>query len=169
VAILTIALAVSAFAPAHIVRVSAHVFLPALPVKGNKNKPNEFTKMKGQIASFSEMLKAGDTVDIVSDELPCGHRAVITLDTEYLNDPTMADLVDGHFQVVGKVIRVINDSTGSVSLLRKGAVGAMNEQVLEGVFAQFGVALTAGNMNLPPIEWRISGPLIQVIPIAIFA
>lgn len=136
---------------------------------GQKNKPNELTKIKSQVASFSELLKAGDTVDIVSDELPCGHKAVITLDTEYLNDPTMADLVDGQFQVVGKVTRVINDSTESVSLLRKAAVGAMNEQVLQPIFQQFSVALAAGNIDLPPIEWRIPGPVIQVIPIAIFA
>ncbi len=115
------------------------------------------------------MLKAGDTIDIVSDQLPCGHKAVITLDMEYLNDPTMADLVDGQFQVVGKVIRVINDSSESVSLLRKAAVGAMNEQVLVPIFQQFGVALAAANIDLPPIEWRVSGPVIQVIPIAIFA
>jgi hypothetical protein len=142
----------------------------AVPMKGtNKNKPNEFTKLKSQVLSFSEMLKAGDTVDIVSDELPCGHKAVITLDTEYLNDPTMADLVDGQFQVVGKVIRVINDSTESVSLLRKAAVGAMNEQVLAPVFQQFGLAVAAGNIDLPPIEWKIKGPVVQIIPIAIFA
>jgi hypothetical protein len=142
----------------------------AVPVKGShKNKPNEITKIKSQVISFSEMLKAGDTIDIVSDELPCGHKAVITLDTEYLNDPTMADLVDGQFQVVGKVIRVINDSTESVSLLRKAAVGAMNEQVLEPIFQQFGLAVAAGNIDLPPIEWKIAGPVVQVIPIAIFA
>jgi hypothetical protein len=142
----------------------------ATPVKGgHKNKPNELTKIRSQVISFSEMLKAGDTIDIVSDQLPCGHKAVITLDTEYLNDPTMADLVDGQFQVVGKVIRVINDSSESVSLLRKAAVGAMNEEVLVPIFQQFSVALAVANIDLPPIEWRVSGPVIQVIPIAIFA
>jgi hypothetical protein len=86
-----------------------------------------------------------------------------------INDPTMADLVDGQFQVVGKVIRVINDSTESVSLLRKAAVGAMNEQVLEPIFQEFGLAVAAGNIELPRIEWKIAGPVIQVIPVAIFA
>jgi hypothetical protein len=136
---------------------------------GHKNRPNEMTKVKSQIDFFSEMLKAGDTVDIVSDKLDCGHRAVITLDTEYLNDPTMADLVDGHFKVVGKVIRVINDSEGSVNLLRKGAVGAMNKQLLEPAFAQFALAATQANVDIPSIEWEIHGPVIHVIPIAIFA
>jgi hypothetical protein len=62
-----------------------------VPIKGShKNKPNEITKIKSQVISFSEMLKAGDTIDIVSDELPSGHKAVITLDTEYLEstDPS---------------------------------------------------------------------------------
>jgi len=136
---------------------------------GQKNRPNEMAKIKSQISSFSEMLKAGDTIDIVSDKLACGHRAVITLDEEYLNDPTMADLVEGQFKVVGKVIRVINNSEGSVNLLRKGAVGAMNKQLLETTFAHFTVAAVTANVDLPSIEWEIRGPVIQVIPIAIFA
>lgn len=140
------------------------------PQKGaHKNKPNEMTKLKSQIALFSEMLKAGDTVDIVSDNLECGHRAVITLDEEYLNDPTMADLVDGQFQVVGKVIRVIDDSDDSVNLLRKGAVGSMNKQVLETAFAHFNSAAVTASVDVPSIEWEIHGPVIQIIPIAIFA
>ena len=136
---------------------------------GHKNRPTEMTKVKAQIDFFSEMLKAGDTVDIVSDELESGHKAVITLDTEYLNDPSMADLVDGHFKVVGKVIRVINGSDGSVNLLRKGAVGALNKELLETAFTQFSLAAITANVDIPPIELEIHGPVIQVIPIAIFA
>lgn len=135
----------------------------------HKNRPNDVTKIKSQIGLFSEMLKTGDTIDIVSDKLACGHRAVITLDMEYLNDPTMADLVDGQFKVVGKVIRVINDSKSSVNLLRKGAVGAMNKQLLETAFAHFTSAAVTANVDIPSIEWEIQGPVIQVIPIAIFA
>ncbi|MDX6613657.1 MAG: hypothetical protein QOD75_2843 [Blastocatellia bacterium] len=147
----------------------AMAFDPQPQKGGHKNKPNEMAKLKSQIGLFSEMLKAGDTVDIVSDNLECGHRAVITLDEEYLNDPTMADLVDGQFQVVGKVIRVIDDSKGSVNLLRKGAVGSMNKQVLETAFAHFNSAAVTASVDVPSIEWEIHGPVIQIIPIAIFA
>jgi len=134
-----------------------------------KTRPDDFTKLKSQIKLFSEMLKAGDTIDIVSDDLACGHKAVITLDEEYLSDPTMADLVDGQFKVVGKVIRAINDFQGSVNLLRKGAVGAMNKQMLEEAFAHFTTAAVSASVDLPKIEWEIQGPVIQVVPIAIFA
>lgn len=139
------------------------------PQKSSKKSPlNDFAKLKSQIKSFSEMLKAGDTIDLVSDGLACGHKAVVTLDEEYLNDPTMADLVDGQFKVVGKVIRAISDPSGSVNLLRKGAVGAMNKQILEAAFEHLTTDVSA-SFDLPKIEWEIQGPVIQVVPIAIFA
>lgn len=139
------------------------------PQKSSKKSPlNDFAKLKSQIKSFSEMLKAGDTIDLVSDGLACGHKAVVTLDEEYLNDPTMADLVDGQFKVVGKVIRAISDPSGSVNLLRKGAVGAMNKQMLEAAFEHLTTDVSA-SFDLPKIEWEIQGPVIQVVPIAIFA
>lgn len=128
----------------------------------------EVKSAKAQLGTILEGLKAGKTIDIVSDELEDGYRALITLDKEFLSDPTMADLVDGHFKIVGKVVRVISSSDESISFLRKAPLGAMSRQPLELAFSQFSLAASSA-FNLPEMEFDVSGPLIQVIPIAIFA
>jgi hypothetical protein len=134
----------------------------------HKKQSNEITKLKTQIDKFLEKLKAGGTIDVISNELECGYEAVVTLEEEFLNDPTMADLVDGQFEVVGKVIRVISDSEDALSLLRKGPVGAFSKSALAEVFEKFS-AISAAGFDIPDIDWEIKGPAIQIIPIAIFA
>lgn len=134
----------------------------------NKSQ-NETDKIKTQLNKFSEEIKVGNTIDMVSDSLTSKHRAVVTLEKEYLNDPTMADLVDGNFTVIGKVIRAINDSQQSVNLLRKGVVGSINSQTLQILFTALSAPAVTANIDLPTIEWEIQGPVIHVIPIAIFA
>ena len=133
-----------------------------------KDPQQEVKSTKAQMETILGGLKAGKTIDIVSDELENGYRALITLDKEFLSDPGMADLVDGYFKIVGKVVRVISNSDESISFLRKAPLGAMSRQHLELAFSQFSVA-AASAFNLPEMEFDVSGPLIQVIPIAIFA
>lgn len=137
--------------------------------KGKKGQQSEATKLKSQMDKFTESLKAGETIDMVSDTSAWKYKAVVTLEEEYLNDPTMSDLVDGQFHVVGKVTRVISDSEHSINLLRKTSISALNKQLLETAFAQFSQVASSGSIEIPKIEWEIRGPVIQVIPIAIFA
>lgn len=138
--------------------------------KGQKPKGPDTNKMiKGQMEQFLESLKAGDTVDIVTDTLSCGYKAVITLEREYLNDPTMSDLVDGHFNVLGKVIRVINDDQDSINLIRKTAVSAMPENILNTAFSGFSELSKTQGFKIPSLELETKGPVLQVLPIAIFS
>jgi len=131
-------------------------------VEGNKN-------IKKQMEQFLESLKKGDTIDIVSDMLRCGFRAVITLECEFLNDPTMSDLVDGQFNVLGKVIRVIDDDKDSINLIRKTAISAMPENIMRQAFSDLSALSTEQGLKIPPLELEIKGPVIQILPIAIFA
>jgi hypothetical protein len=118
---------------------------------------------------FRDSLKDGKTADIISEPLGWKYRAVITVEEEYLNDPTMSDLIDGQFQVVGKIIRVIHDSTASISLLRKASIGVMNKQTLEESFSHLSSGAISETISIPKIEIEIRGPVVQIIPIAIFA
>lgn len=136
---------------------------------GKQPQSTDLIKLKAQMEKVAENVKAGDTIDIVSDMLKCGYKAVSTLEIEFLNDPTMSDLVDGHFSVVGKIIRVIPDSSGSVNLLRKASIGAMGKAKLIEAFSHFSVLGTAGDMEVPEIKWEIEGPVLQILPVAIFA
>lgn len=135
------------------------------PTKG-KAKPDELSQMKKQMQLFTQTLTNSDTVDLVTDPLESSYRAVVTVERQYLSDPTMSDLVDGTFRVVGKVIRVINAGDEAVSLNRKSAMGKLPPAVLE----QFKTALAdIEDFSLPELEWEVVGPAIHVLPIAVFA
>ena len=136
---------------------------------GKSHEAADKLSTKKQMEQFLESLKAGDTVDIVSDILQCGFRAVITLEREFLNDPNMSDLVDGQFNVLGKVIRVIDNEKDSINLIRKTAVGAMPTKHMADAFSGFSALSNEQGFNLPALELEIKGPVIHILPIAIFA
>lgn len=138
------------------------------PEKGKGKEVKEFAEFKKQIASLLSSLRSGQTVDLTTPALPSSHRAVISLETQNLNDPTMSDLLDGTFRVVGKVTRCLGKSDGAISLNRKSAISRLPASILQ----EFKSALRApelAEMALPELEWEIPGPAIQVLPIAIFA
>ena len=119
--------------------------------------------------AFSTSLKLGNTIDLTANNLESGHEAVVTLETEYLNDPLMSDLADGKFHVVGKVIRSFEDKNESISLIRKTALSKMPESVREQFFGALSALGTDKGFDIPALRWNISGPAIQIIPIAIYA
>ena len=140
--------------------------------KGRKNKPapkNENEKILSQMEEFRKELKSGDTVDIVSDDLEFGYKAVITLENEFLNDPSMSDLVDGTFQVIGKIIRVITSDQGKISLIRKTALSAMPVEILQQTFGHLSALGSTQGFGIPELKWEIEGPVLHVVPLAIFA
>jgi len=138
--------------------------------KGQKPQTPDTNKViKAQMEQFLESLKAGDTVDIVTDKLACGYRAVITLERDFLNDPTMSDLVDGNFNVLGKIIRVIDDDKDSINLIRKTALSAMPESALNQALAALSDLSRTQGFKIPSMELEAKGPVLQVLPIAIFS
>lgn len=138
------------------------------PKKGKGKQKDEMEEIKKQMRTLLASLKGGDTMDLTTPTLPSSQRAVISIETKNLNDPTMSDLVDGTFRVVGKVTRSVKEHEGSISLNRKSAFNRLPASVLD----QFKLAFQDPNlaeMDLPELEWEIKGPAIQVLPIAIFA
>lgn len=122
-----------------------------------------------QMSAFRDTLAGGDTVDIVARGIAGEHQAVVTLEVEYLNDPTMADLADGSFKVVGKVTRVVSADGGGISLLRKSALTIMPTSTLDKMVGALKQLSESQDFNLPDLEWEIPAPAMQVIPIAIIA
>jgi hypothetical protein len=136
--------------------------------KKRNHKVDQWKTLKKQLTPLIESLKGGDTVDLTTPPLSSGHRAVISIEKHHLNDPTMSDLVDGTFWVVGKVTRSIGQSEGSISLNRKSAFSRLPSSVLE-TFKEALQATEKSGIKTPVLEWEIEGPAIQVLPIAIFA
>lgn len=121
-----------------------------------------------QFKGLSELLRSEDTVDLTAEDLTCGYSVMTTLETQYLNDPTMADLVDGTFRVIGKVIRSVDSAEESLSLVRKnafGILGATERQKLAEALSN----LSSSYPTIPQPRWELNGPAIHVIPVAIFA
>lgn len=130
---------------------------------------NENIKIKKQMEAFSESLKSGNTIDLTASKLLSGHDAVITLESIYLNDPAMSDLVDGEFKVTGKVIRSIDDASESINLMRKAAFSKLPRPLLEQIIGQFSLLGLQQGFDIPELIMEIEGPAIQVLPIAIYA
>jgi len=142
-------------------------FENSVPKGAKGGQSREIQKLKGQMEAFMSSVAAGDTVDVTTAPLQCGYRSVITLEKQYLNDPSMSDLVDGTFRVVGKVTRLINTGEGAISLNRKSAMGRMPNPVLAELKESLGGA-DLEDFSFPDMEWEIVGPVIQVLPIAVF-
>jgi hypothetical protein len=138
------------------------------PAKGKGKQLTDMTQMKKQMTTLVTSLKSGGTTDLTTPPLLSNHRAVITLENQNLNDPSMSDLVDGTFRVVGKVTRSIKKGDPAIRLNRKSAMGRLPTSAL----AQLKSALEGPElhaMSLPNLEFEVTGPAIQVLPIAIFA
>lgn len=139
------------------------------PKKSGQNRPKENSpQIFKQMKAFSDSLKSGDTVDMIAEDIIGEQRALVTVETEYLNDPTMADLVDGRFVIVGKVVRNVSQSD-SISLLRKSALTVMPPAIIQEMTGKLKDLSQSGDLNLPHLDLEIQGPAFQIIPIAIFA
>lgn len=124
--------------------------------------------MKKQMSDFVHDLKTGPTFDIITETLSCGYSTVIDLEREFLNDSSMSSIVDGKFNVLGKIIRVLPDNTTSISLVRKSAVGSIPKKVLNDLLLNFSSISDTVDIDLPDLRIEIAGPVVQVLPIAIF-
>lgn len=130
---------------------------------------SENNKIVKQMRILSEALKAGSTTDLTATNLDSGYTAVITVETGFLNDPLMSDIVDGEFKVIGKVIKSVDDDLDSISLLRKTALSKMPENILNELFGALSKLSMNDGFDIPEMTWKIKGPAIQVLPIAIYA
>ena len=136
--------------------------------QGGRKKP-PYNPVLEKIDKLREMLRSGNTTDLTTQPLTSGHRSVITAETQYLTDDSMGDLVDGTFTVFGKVTRLICTGEGSINLVRKTALGRLRVDMLEEAFKELNSLPSTENISLPKIEWEIKAPVVQILPIAIFA
>jgi len=133
------------------------------------NQSTDNKKVKNQIDAFRETLKTGNTIDLIAKELKTNYYAVITIESNYLNDPTMSDLVDGQFKILGKIIRNIKDNNTSISLIRKTALHKMPPYLLTNVLNAISQLGSEQGFAIPELVWEIKGPAIHILPLSIFA
>lgn len=141
-----------------------------IPQKSGKRTqvPNEQERLRTQLDSLLTSLRTGGTGDLVADLRPGDGRALLTVEDRFLNDPSLSDLVDGQFRVIGKVIRSVPDASGSISLLRKTAISRVPSGVLQKLMGVFTGLEQEHGFTMPSMEVDVKGPVFQVLPLAIF-
>ena len=119
------------------------------------------------IRSIVTVLKAEQEASSVLDLIgrSTEFSSIITADREYFSNSSRAAILDGQFKVLGKTTAVVSDPNESVSLIRRGASARV-----EGMYDAIAEMLNAFDdsfvRSLPPSQ--IAGPLVQVLPLAIY-
>lgn len=140
------------------------------PQKGNQKKEIYANKkMLAQFENLVNQLKDGGNIDLIGEHT--GNEkfnSVLTIDGDFLNDPSLSDLADGEFSVFGKVIRVLPENSDErINLLRKTSLSKINDTLLNQMFSGF-ENLEDGGLKNSDFNKEIVPPVIQVIPISIF-
>lgn len=124
--------------------------------------------MKKQIEAILEAVSSEGSEDLIGEGV-AGVTVVLTAEQSYFVDPTLNDVIDGEFLVLGKVARVVSGSDGqAISLLRKTPLGMFGDQLVQQFAGGFEELVQSG-LSVPSLQIKIEGPAIQIIPIAIFA
>ena len=125
-------------------------------------------KIGQQITKLSEALKAGESIDLTTDRLQSRHKAVLTLETTFLKDPLLSDLVDGKFRVFDKVVQSIGNEDDSISLIRKTALSKIPLPVLSEIFGHLARLSRKHGFEIPDLAREVKGPVIHILPVAIY-
>ena len=138
------------------------------PGRGGRTNQSEVGKIRGQIDALLSVLTADGSQDVIA-ELG-STRAVLTTEQNFFVDPTMNDLIDGTFRVLGKATRIVpGGSPDKISLMRKSPLGKFGT-IMQGLTAAMATLAEGEEVNYTAsVETEIHGPALQVIPIAIFS
>lgn len=147
-------------------------FGPSMPTtKTGKKKARNEAKEINQIRQFfkgilSDIERENVRTFIIDLARPPEHRVVALLFTNYLRDQTMAEISHKEYCLFGKVVRKIEkDSDEVIELLRGTGLGGIGKEELKQLVETFN---QAEGMNLPEVETEITGPALEVVPVAIF-
>ena len=69
----------------------------------------------------------------------------------------------------GKIVRSIPDGKEEINLMRKTTLGRLASATLDQALGNFDLLKTEHGFDVPEMTRSITGPVVQVIPIAIFA
>lgn len=127
---------------------------------------------KGLIPQFKkvlEQLNSNPVIDILGNISGNEKNIIITIDKNYLGDQSMRDLSDCELTLLGKVTHQIEKgSDEKINLLRKTSLSSVQGQLLNGVVDSF-TTIEENGIKLPKVITEIDGPVVQILPIAIFS
>ena len=136
------------------------------PQKGSRPK-NQNQVIIQQLDGILKALSQPNSIELVGELVSNPEiKVVLTTKSDFFTPGGEAEIIDGEFLVLGKVIRVIR-SDESINLLRKTTFGRFKEDTLNKLVSGFEGFENAG-YRIPELITEIKAPAFQVIPIAIF-
>lgn len=139
------------------------------PVSG-KQKPKAEQETLNQMKKFSSMLTQTGSLDLVSDlVIKPDVKAIIPVQLEYFSNQNPADIIDGQFVVIGKIVRYLPEGEEeSISLLRGTPLAYLPEENLLEFLEVF--KTLSSSLTFPTdVIVQIPAPVLLVVPIAIYA
>lgn len=133
--------------------------------KGSSQSNKEMIR---QIDALLSMVAEKDTFEIVGDLTEAKPmKTIIPCQIEFFSRGDPTELVDGDFFVLGKVVQIAVESSETINLLRKTALGKINVSVLNQFVASLS-SLGETGLTTEGLETKIGGPAVLVLPIAIY-
>lgn len=131
---------------------------------GGKHKTgNKWQETDKMIQAIRDDQNASPFVDLVGEG--DNFTSLITADRSFFGDSSREALVGGRFKVVGKVTGLVSEDDEPVSLLRRGtsSLGPMRE-AMEATVRAFNGNVGGDGLS----ELSINGPVVQLLPLAIY-
>jgi hypothetical protein len=135
--------------------------------KGSK-KGNDQDVLK-QVRSMKKSLTENQITDLICtiDTIE-NMKAVIPVYFDYFVHNNMNEIIDGNYTVIGKVIKVVNDSDDNINLFRNTGFKLFKQKTLDDLFNSMKNGMDE-QLDFPDIQSRIIAPSILVIPMAIYS
>jgi len=138
--------------------------------KGGGNKYQAKTVVN-QIEGMTNSLKTGGMIDVLcvvnnNDEEFC---AVLQTYIDFYNNRNMNEIIDGEYTILGKVVKIVNDTNDSINLLRNTSLSMAKENLMNQMIEKLNSPnIEESGLEIPDIRTRIKEKGILIIPIAIY-
>jgi len=135
--------------------------------KGAQDPKKQIKQIREFLQGVLKGIEAKNTrVFVIDVTCPYPFQVVVPLMTAYLRDRTMTELACKEYRLLGKVVRKIEQgSNDTIDLLRGTPLGGVGRQFLEQLWDAL---IKIEPINLPQAKPEVSGPALEIIPIAIY-
>jgi hypothetical protein len=103
---------------------------------------------------------------VVELSQPKDHKVVVSLFTDFLRDRIGNELPNGHFRMLGKVMRKVSGDE-SLDLLEKSSLNAIDDNEIDRLFQDL-TQIQKKGVKLPPWYRHVKAPAMVLIPIAVY-
>ena len=137
--------------------------------KGNKYPKNPNTALIKQMDGLLMALNQSNSIELIGELIDViGVKAVLTARPDFFSQGSTAEIIDGEFRVLGKVVRVLKPgSKETINLLRETTFGMFDQRLFDQL-SQALVGMESVGLRSSQLITEIGEPALLIIPIAIY-